>query len=123
MAFFFDTYALIEIINGNEKYLKYKNEIIYTSLLNVAELWQALLRDFNEAIAKEIYSKMNLAILEIDEKLIINAVSFRFHSKKNKRNFSLPDTVGYLSARKYGIKFLTGDKEFRDFENVEFVKK
>ena len=25
-------------------------------------------------------------------------------------------------AKKLGIKFLTGDKEFKDFDNVEFVK-
>ncbi len=120
MVFFFDTYAIIEIINGNKNYEKYQNEIIYTSLLNIAELWQALLRNFDETNIKGLYSKLNLTILEIDEKLIINSVLFRFHSK---RNYSLPDCIGYLLARKYDIKFLTGDKEFKDLENVEFVKK
>ena len=120
MAYFFDTYALIEIINGNKNYIKYNEEIIYTSLLNIAELWQALLRDFNEKIAKELYSKIKPVILEIDEPIIINAVLFRFKSKKN---YSLPDCVGYLLALKYKIRFLTGDKEFENMENVQFVKK
>ena len=120
MAYFFDTYALIEVINGNKNYLKYKDEIIYTSLLNIAELWRALLRDFGEEIARGLYSKIKPVVLEIDEPLIIRAVLFK---SKNKKNYSLPDCIGYLLSLKYRVKFLTGDKEFENVENVEFVKK
>ncbi|MEK6906927.1 MAG: PIN domain-containing protein [Nanoarchaeota archaeon] len=120
MVYFFDTYALIEIINGNKNYEKYKDQIIYTSLLNIAELWQALLRDFNELTAGKLYSRIKPGLLNLDEELVIKAVLFRFY---NKKNYSLPDCIGYLLAKKYNIKFLTGDKEFEVLDNVEFVKK
>jgi hypothetical protein len=32
------------------------------------------------------------------------------------------DALGYSYSRKLGIKFLTGDKEFSEMENVEYVK-
>ena len=40
----------------------------------------------------------------------------------NKRKLSMTDCIGYMMAKQWGIKFLTGDKEFEDMENVEYVK-
>jgi len=37
-------------------------------------------------------------------------------------NISYADAVGYSLALEMGIKFLTGDKEFRDLDNVEYVR-
>ena len=34
----------------------------------------------------------------------------------------MTDCIGYIIAKRLGMKFLTGDKEFEGFENVEFVK-
>ena len=42
--------------------------------------------------------------------------------KHKKRDLSMTDCIGYAIAKRLGIKFLTGDKEFKDFENVEFIK-
>ena len=39
-----------------------------------------------------------------------------------KRNVSMTDCIGYILSKQLGIKFLTGDKEFENFPNVEFVK-
>ena len=39
-----------------------------------------------------------------------------------KQDLSMTDCVGYVVAKRLGVKFLTGDKEFRNFQNVEFVK-
>ena len=39
------------------------------------------------------------------------------------KDLSIPDVIGYIIAKKYGVKFLAGDEGFKDFENVEFVKK
>jgi predicted nucleic acid-binding protein len=38
------------------------------------------------------------------------------------RSLSYADCVGYITARKFGIPFLTGDKEFKDMEGVIFIK-
>ena len=40
---------------------------------------------------------------------------------KNKR-LSIPDAIGYIISKKLGVKFLTGDNDFKNLSNVEFVK-
>lgn len=45
-----------------------------------------------------------------------------FRLKWKDRKVSMTDCISYFQASELGIKFLTGDKEFEDFENVEFVK-
>ncbi len=120
MTYFFDTYALIEIIKNNEHYLPYRDEAILTSLLNLGELYQALLHKFNERLAEEWRKRLEGNYLTITEEVIVKAMQFRF--KYKNKNFSFIDCVGYILARENNLKFLTGDKEFRDVENVEFVK-
>ena len=39
------------------------------------------------------------------------------------KKMSIPNVIGYIVAERYGVKFLTGDEGFRNFNNVEFVKK
>ena len=39
-----------------------------------------------------------------------------------KKKLSTPDSFGYITAQKYGLKFLTGDKQFKGMNGVEFVK-
>ena len=46
----------------------------------------------------------------------------RLKIKYAKRKLSIPDSMGYVIAKRLGIKFLTGDAKFEDLENAEFVK-
>jgi uncharacterized protein len=39
------------------------------------------------------------------------------------KNLSIPDAIGYIIAKRYKVKFLTGDDDFKEFDNVEFIKK
>ena len=118
--YFFDTYALYEIISGNRNYERYKELTITLSVLNVAELYWNLLKEKDKKVADEQIEKLNFEVLGIDYNLIIDAVLFRYENKKY--DVSLPDAVGYLLAKKHKLKFLTGDKFFEDKSNVEFVK-
>lgn len=118
--YFFDTYALYEIISGNKNYEKYKESRIILSVLNVAELYWNLLKEKDKNAADEQIEKLNFEILDIDYNLIIDAVLFRHENKRY--DVSLPDAVGYLLAKKHKLKFLTGDKFFENRDNVEFVK-
>ena len=38
------------------------------------------------------------------------------------KKLSIPDAIGYTVAKRLGIKFLTGDKEFEHMEDTEFIK-
>lgn len=120
MAYFFDTYAIIEIVKDNENYQCYNKEEIITSILNLGELYHALLRDFNEEVANWWKEKLKGCYLSITEDVIVKAMKFKFENKS--KNFSFIDCVGYILAKENNLKFLTGDKEFKDLENVEFVK-
>ena len=53
-------------------------------------------------------------------KILINAMKFRRENKS--QNFSFFDCVGYLYAKEVNVKFVTGDKEFRNLPHVEFIK-
>lgn len=118
--YYFDTYALIEIFKGNKVYDKYTNADIVLSQLNLFELFYALLKETDEKTATLILNKYYKFITDLDKTTIEQAAKFKFLYKKHK--FSMVDCIGYTIANRLGVKFLTGDKEFANFENVEFVK-
>ena len=118
--YFFDTYALFENLYGNPNYKKYGLFTLKVCILNLAEFYAGLLREYGEKIAGDRYSKFDFEILEITEGIIIEAVKFRYENRKER--ISLADSIGYLSAKKHGLKFLTGDKFFENKDGVEFVK-
>ena len=120
MGYFFDTYAIIEIIKGNKNYEKYKLEDIITSILNLGELYYAMLRDFDRQIADFWHEKLKTVSISVDSDIVIKAMKFRFENKK--KGFSFIDCVGYILSNELDIIFLTGDPAFEGLPNVEFVK-
>ena len=118
MKFFVDTYALVEIIKGNENYQKYINYELTTSIINLYELFYYLLKSYDEDKAKEIYYQYTDIVMPIRDEHIFEASKIRLKMK----NISYADALGYAISLKEDIKFLTGDKEFKDSDNVEFVK-
>jgi len=118
---FFDTYALYEIIEGSENYINYiKNIAVVTTKLNLMELYYGLLIKHNEKTANHFYNKFLPYCTGIDNDTIKKAMMFK--SLNKKKDLSYVDCVGYIISKQRNIKFLTGDKEFEDMENVEFVK-
>jgi predicted nucleic acid-binding protein len=116
---FFDTYALIEIAKGNPRYKRYLDvERILLTKLNLIELYYAILRDFGEIEAKKHYFFYLPFAEEITDETVFEAVRFRLEHKK----LSYADCIGYVTAKRKGVKFLTGDVAFRGLENVEFVR-
>lgn len=120
MKYFFDTFAIIEIIKENKNYEEYKEEEIVTSILNVGELYYSLLREEGEKTADSWYQKLKQTAMLVDVDIIIKAMKFRFENKAKK--FSFIDCVGYIIAKDKELRFLSGDKAFENLDNVEFVK-
>lgn len=120
MKYFFDTYAIIEIIEENKNYEKYKEDDIVTSILNVGELYYALLKVNDEKTADSWLEKLKQSSIMIDAEIVKKAMKFRFENKTKK--FSFIDCVGYVLARERNLRFLTGDEGFKEMENVEFVE-
>ena len=124
VAYFFDTYALIEIEKGNKNYKPYMKAEIITTKLNLIEFYNSLLVDFNEEVADrkfEVY--VDNCVLVMDED-IKNGVKFRMQMRNKNKLYkpSFVDCIGYVIALRFGVKFLTGDNAFKDLDNVEFVK-
>ncbi len=116
--YFFDTYAFFEIINGNPNYKKYEEVNVITTIFNLAELNYGLKKEKDEKAANEITEKYRPFLVEATLDDVKEATSLKI---KNKQ-MSIPDVTGYIVAKKYNAKFLTGDKEFKDMPNVEFIK-
>ena len=119
-SFFFDSYAFFEIIKGNEGYLPYISAEIVTTKLNLFELYHGFLKDKNEELARISLEKYYSFAIDFDEEIIKGAAELKI--RLNRRDLSMTDCIGYILARQLKIKFLTGDRQFQDMENVEFVK-
>ncbi len=120
-TFFFDTYAFYEIIQGNENYKPYEKEVsIITTKLNLMELHYGLLSLYGKEEADKYFDNFSQFCVEITDDIIKESNEFRNNNKKKKMSYI--DCLGYICARRHGVLFLTGDKEFHDLDNVEFVK-
>ena len=118
MKLFLDTYAMIEIVRGNEKYARYLDEESHTNIFNLYELYYILLRDFEKETAKKYFESFKKFCIEVKDGWIFLASEFKL---KNK-NVSFADALGYITAKENMFSFLTGDSTFKELENVEFVK-
>ena len=115
------TYALIEIAKGNPKFAEYSNfHFIITDLI-LAEFYSVLLREEGGKVADYWFRKLEGYSVPVNKEILIDAIKFRHENKK--ANISFFDAVGYIFSLKNGYFFVTGDKEFEKFRNVEFKKK
>lgn len=120
MGYFLDTYAMVEIIKGNKNYLKFIHEELFTSIFHLYELYYSLIRDYDEDKAKYYFFRFKKNILKFNDNNLFVAARFKLNHKKN--NISYADSLGYVLSNEHNVKFLTGDKEFENLDNVEFVK-
>ena len=120
MTYFFDTYAIVELMENSSGYLRFKDFKIVTSILNIGEIYNILLREKGKETADSWFKNFNCELLEISPEDMVKAVYFR-HINKGK-NISSTDAVGYILSLNNNIKFLTGDRQFEKMPNVEFVK-
>ncbi len=125
-TYFFDTYSLIELLNGSESYAGFRNCTILTSKLNLMEIYTFFIKKGEKQKADFYFDKFLVNCEEIPDSVLKLAVIFRrrFNSQVPKPKFtvSFVDAIGYVFARHLKIKFLTGDDAFKNLPNVEFVK-
>ena len=118
--YFFDTYAIIEILKGNNNYVKYKECKAIISSFNLIELHLHITRVFGEHVADSILEEYSKCVVnfELDDVKETTKLKIRYA----KRKLSIPYSIGYVISKRLGMKFLTGDEKFKDLDNVEFVK-
>ncbi len=119
--FYFDTYALIEILQSNPAYCAYDNVIsVVISQLNLMELYYWALRERGQETADRYYDYLERLCRPFTSEDIKLACKFRFQHRG--KGISYIDALGYAMARRLCIKFLTGDNAFKGLPNVEFVR-
>jgi len=118
---FLDTYAIMEVDKGNPAYKEYSLKPIdaMTTIFNLIDVYFIYLKRFGETEADRIYENVKPMVMAIDDFIVKEAMKFKL--KYPKKRYSIADCIGYLTALKYGAKFLTGDYAFKGLENVEFV--
>jgi len=124
-AFFLDTYAIYELLKGNEAYMSFSVRIRpITTKLNLMEAYYITLTKQGREYAELIFEKFNSFCVDISDDDFREAMRFKAEIRKlnHKSNLSYIDAVGYAVAKRHKVKFLTGDGEFKGLDNVEFVR-
>jgi len=120
LEYFFDTYAVIEIIAGNSSYNNFVSKAPTITIFNLSEIYYIVLNKLGEKKANEVYNEYSKCTVDISDEILKEAMKFRQENKK--KDLSYADCIGYTYALKNNLVFLTGDKEFQNLENVEFIK-
>ena len=115
-----DTYALIEISDGNNRYDKILESDFVVTVPIMAEFYLVMYKKFNEKTANYWFKRLKSLCVNPNEDIWIKAVKFR-HNHKSE-NLSIFDCVGYIYSIENSYLFVTGDKEFKNKKGVEYIK-
>lgn len=123
--YFYDTYAIIEFVKGNTGYKPYFAESAgYLTKQNLMELYFNLRK--HEGLATKEASEWigYFAGYRVDYDLadIAGSMDVRLQLQRKGVDVSYTDALGYYLADKMQVAFLTGDREFKNLKNVEFVR-
>jgi predicted nucleic acid-binding protein len=120
--FFYDSYAVLAYLSDNPKYRPFfeENDGILTKL-NLMEIYYRTLEVHGAQAASQVVKAFAKFVTDFGVADIEGAMKLWLKLKKNGRDISYADALGYYLAKKSNIKFLTGDKWFKGLEGVEFV--
>jgi len=116
---FYDSYALIAFLRGDENYKKlFDNYSGVTAHIHLMEVYYAILKREGVQKADQILKYFSVLLVDSLVEDIPAAMKFRYKHKK----LSYADALGYQMARRMNIPFVTGDKEFEGRSNTIFIK-
>lgn len=115
--YFADTYALVEMGKGAPQYKPYISADFVLTKWNLAEFYYSLIREGKPAMTQ--FNEFRKRLISISFTSIIAAAQFKLRHKEKRMSYV--DCVGYALALEHGMKFLTGDKQFKGMPNVEWV--
>ena len=61
--YFFDTYAVIELVSGSSFYARFVNETPTITIFNLAEIYYSAINNLDESKAEEIYNKYSCCVV------------------------------------------------------------
>ena len=110
-------------LSGNQGYKPYFEEKDgFLTKLNLMEIYYRTLEAHGATAASKVISTFSKYAVDFGIVDIADSMKLRLKLKKDGRDISYADALGYHLALKVNTKFLTGDKWFKDLEGVEFVR-
>jgi predicted nucleic acid-binding protein len=122
-SYFADSYALIEMLKGNENYRSFESERLITTEFNICEAGFAICRNYPTKASPVLKTVRKMVTLQATrEEDYCSGAARRKEASGQGKKLSTIDCVGYSVANRLNIPFLTGDREFADMDNVQFVR-
>lgn len=116
--YFFDAYALLRLREGAASHERFRLEPVITERGHLYEFTRELLKRVSAREARIALGALAPNRIEpTDDDLVEAAKLHRDHAR-----MSAQDALGYVLARREGLRFLTGDRAFRKMAGVEFVE-
>jgi len=124
MILIVDSWAWLAITEEDElaervlRHINNKNNKIFTTLLNISEIYYRIKERSSEEGAREFIEsiKKNATITEMDEEIAFLAGDLHLNEK-----LPLVDAFVYATALKCGGYVLTGDPHFKNKKNVVYI--
>ncbi|HXW37306.1 MAG TPA: hypothetical protein VEJ36_05335 [Nitrososphaerales archaeon] len=110
-------------MGGRQEYRKYFEEAdgVLTKL-NLLEISYRTLELHGSRASSDILNAFSKYELDYSLADIADAVKMRFELRREHRDLSYADALGYHLSRKLGLRFLTGDRAFRGLSGIEYVE-
>ena len=109
--YFFDSYALIELIKGNPNYFRYKEQAVNITLFNLVEVAYSVFLDYGKDKAQKVYKKFRECVQDVDEETLFYALELKTMFKKC--HLSYADCIGYALPGSIVCVFLLEIKSLR----------
>jgi len=128
VPYLFDSYALIAyFVEGRSSFRKYfeNNDEKFTSILSLMETYSRIFHGINPSKAEDTLEAIitYFTVLPLNDiEVIREAGQFRSEMLKKKKALSYTACINYVLSKKQGHILLTGDEDFRNLNNIEFVK-
>ncbi len=91
-----------------------------TTWLQLMEVFYVLLRDgMQESQAREVIGSLQPHLIDFSFEDVLDAMVLRAHMKRQHRNLSYVDAIGYQIAKNRGLRFLTRDPGLRGLPGVQ----
>jgi hypothetical protein len=121
--YFYDSYAVMAYLSDIPNYRAYfeENDGVLTKL-NLIEICYRTIELHGKEAAVQVVELFAKYTIDFAPRDIVGSMKLRLTLKKDGRNISYADALGYYLALKNRLKFLTGDREFKELDGVEFVK-
>jgi len=116
-----DTYALIELHDENPKFAFLLNKNFVITDLTLTEFFSMMYKKHDRKTADYWFEKLSSFSKLVSKDIMKKAALFKL--KNNKQKLSFFDCVGYIYSLENNLKFVTGDKEFKNKKGVMFISK